>query len=92
MLMPKRTKHRKMQKGRMKGPAGRGTEIEFGDFAIKALEPAWMSTFWPSHSSPSQYSAWKAVRNTSGMAAASSKESALGMGMAILAGIAAYSA
>jgi len=44
MLMPKRTKHRKMQKGRMKGPAGRGTKIEFGDFAIKALEPAWITS------------------------------------------------
>lgn len=44
MLMPKRTKHRKMQKGRMKGPAGRGTEIEFGDFAIKAIEPAWITS------------------------------------------------
>lgn len=44
MLMPKRTKFRKMQKGRMKGPAGRGTKIEFGDFAIKALEPAWITS------------------------------------------------
>jgi len=44
MLMPKRTKHRKMQKGRMKGPAGRGTKIEFGDFAIKAIEPAWITS------------------------------------------------
>jgi large subunit ribosomal protein L16 len=44
MLMPKRTKHRKMQKGRMKGPAGRGTKIEFGDFAIKAVEPAWITS------------------------------------------------
>lgn len=44
MLMPKRTKFRKMQKGRMKGPAGRGTKIEFGDFAIKAIEPAWITS------------------------------------------------
>jgi len=39
MLMPKRTKYRKMQKGRIKGVAGRGTQISFGDFGIKALEP-----------------------------------------------------
>ena len=39
MLMPKRTKYRKYQKGRIKGNAGRGTRIEFGDFGIKALEP-----------------------------------------------------
>ncbi|MGA7304534.1 MAG: 50S ribosomal protein L16 [Rhodothermales bacterium] len=44
MLMPKRTKFRKMQKGRMKGPAGRGTKIEFGDFAIKAEESAWITS------------------------------------------------
>lgn len=39
MLMPKRTKHRKMHKGRIKGNAVRGTRINFGDFGIKALEP-----------------------------------------------------
>ena len=39
MLMPKRTKHRKMHKGRIKGNATRGTRINFGDFGIKALEP-----------------------------------------------------
>jgi large subunit ribosomal protein L16 len=44
MLMPKRTKFRKMQKGRMKGNATRGTLIEFGDFAIKAVEPAWITS------------------------------------------------
>ena len=44
MLMPKRTKFRKMQKGRMKGHASRGTNIEFGDFAIKAVEPAWITS------------------------------------------------
>jgi large subunit ribosomal protein L16 len=38
MLQPKRTKHRKVQKGRMKGNATRGTRINFGDFGIKALE------------------------------------------------------
>lgn len=39
MLMPKRTKHRKMHKGRIKGNAVRGTRVNFGDFGIKALEP-----------------------------------------------------
>ena len=39
MLMPKRTKYRKMMKGRIKGVAGRGTQVSFGDFGIKALEP-----------------------------------------------------
>ena len=38
MLMPKRTKFRKYQKGRIKGNATRGTRISFGDFGIKALE------------------------------------------------------
>ena len=38
MLMPKRTKYRRMQKGRIKGNASRGTRINFGDFGIKALE------------------------------------------------------
>ncbi|SHK99837.1 50S ribosomal protein L16 [Rhodothermus profundi] len=40
MLMPRRTKYRKQQKGRIRGLASRGTQIEFGDFGIKALEPA----------------------------------------------------
>ncbi|MFK7844161.1 MAG: 50S ribosomal protein L16 [Rhodothermales bacterium] len=39
MLMPKRTKYRRVQKGRIKGNATRGTRINFGDFGIKALEP-----------------------------------------------------
>ncbi len=39
MLMPKRTKYRKQQKGRIRGNASRGTRVDFGDFAIKALEP-----------------------------------------------------
>jgi large subunit ribosomal protein L16 len=38
MLMPKRTKFRRVQKGRIKGVASRGTRINFGDFGIKALE------------------------------------------------------
>jgi len=43
MLQPKRTKHRKMQKGRMKGEAKRGTTISFGSFALKALEDHWIT-------------------------------------------------
>ena len=39
MLMPKRTKFRKMQKGRIKGNASRGTRINFGDFGLKSMEP-----------------------------------------------------
>lgn len=39
MLMPKRTKYRKYQKGRIKGNASRGTRISFGDFGLKTLEP-----------------------------------------------------
>ena len=39
MLMPKRTKYRKMMKGRVRGLAQRGADVSFGDFAIKALEP-----------------------------------------------------
>lgn len=43
MLQPKRTKFRKMQKGRMKGNAMRGNQIAFGSFAIKAMEECWMT-------------------------------------------------
>lgn len=38
MLMPKRTKYRKQQRGRMRGAAQRGSDIEFGEFALKSLE------------------------------------------------------
>lgn len=44
MLQPKRTKYRKKQKGRIKGMAQRGHEIKFGSFAIKALEPGWITS------------------------------------------------
>ena len=44
MLQPKRTKFRKMQKGRMKGLATRGTELSFGSFGIKSLEAAWITS------------------------------------------------
>ena len=43
MLQPKRTKHRKMQRGRMKGNTKRGATIEFGSFALKAMEPIWLT-------------------------------------------------
>lgn len=44
MLQPKRTKFRKMQKGRMKGNATRGAELAFGSFGIKSMEPAWITS------------------------------------------------
>jgi large subunit ribosomal protein L16 len=44
MLQPKRTKFRKRQKGRVKGLAQRGHTIAFGAFAIKALEPGWITS------------------------------------------------
>ncbi|MDP0493369.1 MAG: 50S ribosomal protein L16 [Fusobacterium sp. JB021] len=43
MLMPKRTKHKKMFRGRMKGSANRGTTVAFGDYGLQALEPAWIT-------------------------------------------------
>jgi large subunit ribosomal protein L16 len=43
MLQPKRTKYRKMQKGRIKGLAHRGSSLAFGTFGIKALEPVWLT-------------------------------------------------
>ncbi len=43
MLVPKRVKHRKQHRGRMKGKASRGTEITFGDYGLQALEPAWIT-------------------------------------------------
>ncbi len=43
MLQPKRTKYRKMQKGRVKGLAGRGHRLAFGSFGIKTLEPGWLT-------------------------------------------------
>lgn len=42
--MPKRVKHRKVQKGRVKGTAQRGARVSFGDFGIKALEPGRISS------------------------------------------------
>ena len=43
MLQPKRSKHRKAQKGRIREVAKRGTTISFGSFALKALDEVWMS-------------------------------------------------
>jgi len=43
MLMPKRVKYRKSQRGRMRGKATRGNTIAFGDFGLKALEPGWVT-------------------------------------------------
>jgi len=44
MLMPKKVKFRKMQKGRMAGKAYRGSEISFGEYGLKAMEPGWVSS------------------------------------------------
>ncbi len=44
MLMPKRTKFRKMFKGRNRGIARRGATISFGDYGLQALEPTWLSS------------------------------------------------
>lgn len=44
MLQPKRTKFRKKQKGRVKGIAQRGFTINFGSFALKSLEPGWITS------------------------------------------------
>ena len=43
MLVPKRVKHRKVQKGRRRGLAYRGSELAFGEFGLKALECAWVT-------------------------------------------------
>lgn len=44
MLSPRRTKFRKQQRGRMRGQATRGNNINFGDFALQALEPSWITS------------------------------------------------
>lgn len=43
MLQPKKVKHRKAQKGRIKGNAQRGATVAFGSFGLKALEPKWIT-------------------------------------------------
>lgn len=44
MLMPKRLKYRGQHRGRMKGKALRGSEIHYGEYALKALEPSWITS------------------------------------------------
>jgi large subunit ribosomal protein L16 len=44
MLMPKRVKHRKQFRGRMRGKASRGNVVQFGDYGLQALEPAWVTS------------------------------------------------
>ena len=43
MLMPKRVKHRKQQRGRMSGQSTRGATIAFGEYGLKAMEPQWIT-------------------------------------------------
>ena len=43
MLMPKRTKYRRVQRGRMKGAASRGNKVAYGEWGIQALEPGWIT-------------------------------------------------
>lgn len=44
MLLPKRTKYRKMHRGRMKGKATRGNTVSHGDFGLQTLEPSWITS------------------------------------------------
>jgi large subunit ribosomal protein L16 len=44
MLLPKRVKYRRVQRGRLKGVAHRGTKVSYGDFGLQALEPAWITS------------------------------------------------
>ncbi len=44
MLSPKRTKYRKMQRGRLKGKASRNIKLHHGEFGIQALEPVWLTS------------------------------------------------
>ena len=44
MLMPKRVKHRRVQRGRLTGAASRGITVTHGDFGLQALEPAWITS------------------------------------------------
>jgi len=44
MLLPKRTKYRKQQRGRMKGTESRGVECHFGEYGLQTLEPAWITS------------------------------------------------
>ncbi len=44
MLQPKRTKHRKQMRGRMKGHESRGAEVQFGDIALQVTDPGWITS------------------------------------------------
>ena len=44
MLMPKRVKYRRVQRGRLKGKAMRGNKVTYGDFGLAATEPAWITS------------------------------------------------
>ena len=44
MLLPKRVKRRKVQRGRLKGAAHKGNKVTYGDFGLVALEPAWITS------------------------------------------------
>ena len=44
MLMPKRVKYRKVQRGRMKGKASRGNVVNYGEFGLQAVEPGWIKS------------------------------------------------
>jgi large subunit ribosomal protein L16 len=44
MLLPKRVKHRRVQRGRLKGKASRGNTVSNGDYGLQALEPAWITS------------------------------------------------
>ncbi|MDO4742922.1 MAG: 50S ribosomal protein L16 [bacterium] len=44
MLLPKRVKYRRVQKGRLKGQASRGTTVTYGDYGLQALEPSWITS------------------------------------------------
>jgi large subunit ribosomal protein L16 len=44
MLMPRRVKYRRQMRGRMKGRARRGDHVQFGDYGLQALEPAWITS------------------------------------------------
>ena len=44
MLMPKRVKYRKVQRGRLKGVATRGNKVNYGEYGLMALEPAWITS------------------------------------------------
>lgn len=43
MLMPKRTKYRRVHRGRMRGPSKGGTRVSFGDYGLQAIDPGWIT-------------------------------------------------